>query len=69
MASLEKYFNMLTGFFYGGILFPIFNGFAQNYTNSEGDLLFIRSMWEMDRLLIAEGVVEPNFVKGIFQKK
>lgn len=53
-------------FLYAGILFPLFNGFAQHYTDSAEDREFVRLMWDLDRWLIETGSIEPNYMKAIF---
>ena len=65
--TLQREFTVESSFTYGGILFAIFQGFAQNYTNE--DLLFIKNMWETDQFLINEKTVEPNFIRAVLRKK
>ena len=67
--AINNNFSMVKSFVYGGILFPLFQGFAQNYTDSIGDELYIKSMWFMDQELIQSGIVEPNFIRAIMRKK
>jgi SAM-dependent methyltransferase len=68
-AALTDVLEVKTHYFLCGILFPIFNGYAQNYTDSESDTRFIKQMWEIDRFLIETGGIEPNFVRAVFGKK
>ncbi len=67
MYAFEKNFVCIKQLKYGGILFPVFNGFSQNYTRSEEDMLFIKSMWETDQFLIQNNMVEPNFIRSIMK--
>ncbi len=67
--ALTEYLDLKSHYFLCGVLFPIFNGFAQNYTNAEHDMRFIKEMWEIDRFLIETGGIEPNFCRAIFGKK
>ena len=53
-------------FLYAGILYPLFNGFAQHYTDSAEDREFTRIMWDLDRWLIETGNIEPSYMKAIF---
>lgn len=69
MGVLADRFHCLQQHCYGGILFPLFNGFAQNYTDSADDLAFVRAMWALDRQWIDEGRVEPNFIRAVFVRK
>ena len=62
---LTERFEALEMVCFSGILVPIFNGFAQHYTNSKEDQDFIRLMWELDRWLLAAGQVEPDYMKAI----
>ena len=54
---------------FAAILFPLFNGFAHNYTNDATDRAFIEKMWALDRRLIAAGDVEANFLRAIYAKR
>ncbi len=69
MSAFEENFICIKDLKYGGILFPIFNGFSQNYINSEEDMLFIKSMWETDQFLIQTNTVEPNFIRAIMKSR
>jgi len=69
LPTLKKTFIEHKTFLYAGILFPIFNNFAKNYENNESDMTLIKLMWELDRILVEEGTVEPNFIRGIFRKR
>ncbi|MDX1745870.1 MAG: class I SAM-dependent methyltransferase, partial [Halobacteriales archaeon] len=65
---LDERFEVEERFFYAGILFPLFNGFARNYDDdSEADQEFLRLMWDLDRWLIETGNIEPNFMKAIYR--
>jgi SAM-dependent methyltransferase len=63
---LDARFDRRETYYFGGILFPIFNGIAQNFTDSATDQEFLRLMWDLDRWLLETGSIEPNFVKAIF---
>jgi len=69
IPTLKNTFLELKSFYFGGILFPIFNGFTTNYKNNESDNTLIKLMWEIDQILIKNSVVEPNFIRGIFKKR
>jgi len=66
ISVLDARFDRQDSYFFGGILFPIFNGVAQNFTESEADQEFLRVMWDLDRWLIDTGNIEPNFVRAIY---
>jgi SAM-dependent methyltransferase len=66
VAVLDARFDRQETYYFGGILFPIFNGIAQNFTESGTDQEFLRVMWDLDRWLLDAGSIEPNFVKAIF---
>jgi hypothetical protein len=66
LPVLQSRFETEEIFFYGGILMPLFNGFASNFTDSPEDERFQRVMWDYDRWLLATGAVEPDFMKAIF---
>ena len=66
VGILDTTFERRDAFFFGGILYPIFNGVAQNFTESETDQEFLRLMWDLDRWLIDTGSIEPNFMKAIY---
>ena len=65
LPELNKHFSMTRVALFGGLLFPVFNGFAQNY--GEMDELFIHTMWELDQHLIQEGLIEPNFIRALLR--
>lgn len=67
LPALKHHFNFEHVSLHGGLLFPLFNGFSQNY--KQEDDLFIRSMWEMDKLLTEKGILEPNFIRAIMRAK
>lgn len=70
LPSLKNIFFVEKMFLYAGLLFPILNGFAFNYDErNENDVLLIKLLWELDRILIDNGALEPNFVRGIFRKR
>lgn len=56
-------------FTYAGILFPLLEGFAQNYTDQAEDQSLLQNLWDLDRQLLQEGKVEPNFMRAILKKK
>jgi hypothetical protein len=66
VAVLDSRFDRQETYFFGGILFPIFNGIAQNFTDAPTDQEFLRVMWDLDRWLLDSGNIEPNFVKAIY---
>jgi hypothetical protein len=66
LPVLQSRFEAEEIFFYGGILMPLFNGFASNFTESPEDERFQRVMWDYDRWLLATGAVEPDYMKAIF---
>ncbi|NNE73600.1 MAG: class I SAM-dependent methyltransferase [Acidimicrobiales bacterium] len=68
LPALREHFDVIDEHQFAGLLFPLFNGFAQNY-DEKGVQPFIRSMWEMDELLIEQGVIEPNFIRGLYRTK
>ncbi|MDH3299821.1 MAG: class I SAM-dependent methyltransferase [Acidimicrobiia bacterium] len=67
LPALRENFDIIDEHQFAGLLFPLFNGFAQNYT--EADMTFVRSMWEVDEWMIAEGAIEPNFIRGLYRAK
>lgn len=67
LPALKRHFDFQESLLYGGILYPVFNGFAQNYTQAED--LFLQSMWDMDEVLLENDVVEPNFIRAIMTPK
>lgn len=69
LQTLTNTFNTEHLFLYAAILFPLINCFAQNYGASEEDAKLIKNFWDLDRLLIETGLVEPNFVRAIFSKR
>lgn len=69
LETLTSTFNTEHLFLYSAILFPLINAFAHNYDDSEEDQNLIKKLWELDRLLIECGLVEPNFVRAIFTKR
>ena len=69
LEVLQTKFSTNDMYLYGGILFPLFNQFARNYTDSEEDQTFLKVMWELDQILIENDVVEPNFIRAVFKKQ
>jgi len=69
LDTLSSSFKSEHQFLYGAILFPLINGFAQNFTDSEEDLKLLQQLWDLDRLLIETQLVEPNFIRAVFSKK
>ncbi len=67
LPSLRENFDIIDEHQFAGLLFPLFNGFAQNYTAD--DLVFVKSMWEVDEWMIAEGAIEPNFIRGLYRPR
>ncbi|TNF35726.1 MAG: class I SAM-dependent methyltransferase [Gammaproteobacteria bacterium] len=68
LPVIQRRFRMLHGHCYAGILFPLWNGFAQNYTQSTEDMALIGRLWQLDRQMIDSGAVEPNFIRAIFAR-
>ncbi|MCG8415655.1 MAG: class I SAM-dependent methyltransferase [Pseudomonadales bacterium] len=69
LPVLQATFDTQHLFLFAGILFPLLEGFAQNYTDSDEDKRLLKSMWDLDQKLIEAGDVEPNFVRAVFRKK
>lgn len=68
LPVIQARFRTLHSHAYGGILFPLWNGFAQNYTQSAEDRAVIERLWRLDRQMIDAGTVEPNFIRAIFAR-
>ncbi|MDA1074823.1 MAG: class I SAM-dependent methyltransferase, partial [Proteobacteria bacterium] len=69
MGVLTDTFDVDSLFTYAGILFPLLEGFAQNYTESEEDQQLLAHLWRLDQELIYAGLVEPNFMRTILTRK
>lgn len=69
MDALEANFIFEKSFVYGGILFPIFQGFAPHYLTEELDEFLIKMLWDLDQQLIETDVVDPNYIRAILRKK
>ena len=69
LEVLHEQFHVEHEFLFAGILFPLLEGFAQNYSDSDEDKRLLEAMWNLDRELIESGEVEPNFVRGIYRKR
>lgn len=55
---------------FGGVVFPVVNGFASNYVaETEPDETIVRMLWALDEELVATGCVEPTFVRGVYIPK
>jgi SAM-dependent methyltransferase len=67
---LRKHFRFREYFAYGGIVYPILNGFAHNYRpeNAEDDAI-LALLWELDQSTLMAGTVEPNYFKAILTKQ
>jgi SAM-dependent methyltransferase len=63
---LASRFETREMFLYAGILVPLFNSFAQCYTDSTEDQEFLRLIWDLDRWLLNSGLIEPNLMKAIY---
>jgi SAM-dependent methyltransferase len=66
LEVLTTRFETLEMVGYAGILLPLFNGFAQHYTDSPEDEAFVRIMWDLDMWLLQSGAITPNLMKAIF---
>jgi SAM-dependent methyltransferase len=70
LPSIARNFDVVKQFLFGGVLFPIVNGFAPNYNyENETDRMLIHMLWELDKILVANGTVEPTFVRGVYRPK
>lgn len=69
LGVLDDHFEPIAIYLYGGILFPLFNGTAQNYTNSPADQALLRVMWDLDRWLLDHDGIEPNFVQALYRPR
>lgn len=69
LNAVKKNFIIEESFYYGGIIFPLFQGFSQNYKEEEIDQFIIKSMWDLDQELIKSNAVEPNYIRAILKKK
>ncbi len=69
LPVIEARFRTLHSHTYGGILFPLWNGFAQNYTESADDRALVERLWQLDRQMIDSGAVEPNFIRAVFARQ
>jgi SAM-dependent methyltransferase len=70
VPALETLFRIHKQIVFAGLLFPIFNNFAQCYDASrELDDTLIKLMWELDKIMVGNGTVEPTFIRGIFLRR
>lgn len=66
VPALRNIFACYKEFMFGGILFPLLNGFAQNYCNTEFDDCLLNILWDIDQFMIKSEAIEPNFIRGIY---
>lgn len=69
LPILETELLCLAKHCYGGILFPLCNGFAHNYEDSAEDMARLEIFWQLDQQLSSSGVVEPNFIRAIYARR
>jgi SAM-dependent methyltransferase len=65
LPALHANFIPLKELTFGGFLFPLINGFAQNYTEDD-DATLLKMLWEMDQYMIEQGAIEPNFIRAVY---
>jgi len=69
LPALRSNFVVEQMFLYGGLLFPLLNGFAQNFGDNEADQTLLQTLWETERLLEEAGAIEPNFIRAVLRKR
>lgn len=65
LPALRSTFTVVDEFLFGGVVFPIVNNYAPNYDVQQDDAI-IRMLWELDVMLVENGIVEPSFVRGVY---
>lgn len=69
IPTLEKHFQFKEKFVYGGVVFPLVNGFSHNYNQKDvNDMLVLKMLWTMDRILIDNKIIQPNFCLALMSK-
>ena len=70
LPALDSTFTRHVQILFGGVLFPMVNGFAMNYDlDNETDSALVKLLWELDEIAVEQGLVEPTFVRGIYGPK
>jgi SAM-dependent methyltransferase len=69
LGILQSRLKTLHFFGYGGVAWPIVNGFAHNYNvDDPEDLDILQMIWDLDQSTKNDGTVEPNFFRGVFTR-
>lgn len=69
LPILESQLHCVHKHCYGGVLFPLCNGFAHNYEENAEDLARLEIFWQLDQHFSENGLVDPNFIRAIYARK
>jgi SAM-dependent methyltransferase len=61
LAAIDRHLDVKWQYNWAGLLFPLLDGIAFNFTSSADDQAFMRFLFTVDYALCSTGEIEPNF--------
>jgi ubiquinone/menaquinone biosynthesis C-methylase UbiE len=69
LPAMAKSLNIVWQYNWGGLLYPLLEGIAFNFTDSSEDLSLLRFLFGLDYALCHSGEIEPNFTITLATKR
>jgi SAM-dependent methyltransferase len=69
LSALDRHLQVIYQYNWAGLLYPLLEGIAFNFTTSEEDLALLRLLFNLDCALCQSGAIEPNFTLTLAMKR
>jgi SAM-dependent methyltransferase len=69
LPAIATHLNVVWQYNWGGLLYPLLEGIAFNFTDSPEDQTLLRFLFDLDYALCQAGEIEPNFTITLATKR
>ena len=69
LPDMSRHLNVVWQYNWGGLLYPLLEGIALNFTASDEDQALLKFLFNLDYALDQSGEIEPNFTITLATKR
>ena len=69
LPAINKHFNVVYQYNWAGLLYPLLEGIAFNFTTSDEDIALLKLLFDLDYALCQSGKIDPNFTITLAKKR
>lgn len=68
LAAFDRHLDVTHQYNWAGLLYPLLEGIGGNFADTPEDRKLVRFFFDLDKLLVASGQVEPNYTMTVARK-